>query len=250
MGTVTFIEDSASLASPDSASATLESMLDAENGVRSGEHMRALIRAGRELSTHLPLKQLFDLILDLSIQAVSASRGVLMTLEAGSLRVRASRGEALRISTHVRDLVLQEKRSLLVQDVTLDAPLAAHDSIVADHVRSLLAVALQTDERVIGLIYLDSVSFIREFTKDDLSLLTVMANMAAVRIENARLVEIEQAEKLRAQELEHAAMIQTRDIQTKDCDAMVGSFLHLQGFLAVTTLTTSLISVKPAFLRR
>ena len=108
VGTVTFIEDSASLASPDSASATLESMLDAENGVRSGEHMRALIRAGRELSTHLPLKQLFDLILDLSIQAVSASRGVLMTLEAGSLRVRASQGEALRISTHVRDLVLQE----------------------------------------------------------------------------------------------------------------------------------------------
>jgi sigma-B regulation protein RsbU (phosphoserine phosphatase) len=35
-----------------------------------------------------------------------------------------------------------------------------------------------------------------------------MANMAAVRIENARLAEVEQAERLRARELEHAAMIQ------------------------------------------
>ncbi len=206
--TVVFVEDSPALVSDDSQSATLETMLQAENQVRSGEHMRALIRAGRELATHLPLDRLFDLILDLSVQAVQASRGVLMTLESDSLKLRANRGGALRISSHVRDLVLQEKRSLLVRDATLDDQLAAHQSIVAEQIRSILAVPLQTDERVIGLIYLDSVSFVREFSKDDLSLLTVMGNMAAVRIENARLAEIEQNEKLRAQELEHAATIQ------------------------------------------
>ena len=72
----------------------------------------------------------------------------------------------------------------------------------------MMAVPLQTEDRVIGLIYLDSSHFVKEFTKQDLSLLTVMANMAAVRIENARLAEVEQAERLRARELEHAAMIQ------------------------------------------
>jgi len=210
--TVVFVESPAN-AGEDSA--TLETMLQAENQVQGGEHMRALIRAGRELATHLPLDRLFDLILDLSIQAVNASRGTLMTLESGTLTLRASRGRALRISSHVRDLVLQEKRSLLVRDATLDAQLAVHESIVADRIRSILAVPLQTDERVIGLIYLDSVSFVREFTKDDLSLLTVMANMAAVRIENARLAEIEQAEKLRAQELEHAATIQRSMLPTE-----------------------------------
>jgi sigma-B regulation protein RsbU (phosphoserine phosphatase) len=35
-----------------------------------------------------------------------------------------------------------------------------------------------------------------------------MANIAAIRIEQARLVEVEQAEKVRARELEHAALIQ------------------------------------------
>jgi serine phosphatase RsbU (regulator of sigma subunit) len=170
--------------------------------------MQALITAGRELATHLPLDKLFDLILDLSVEAAGAARGVLMTLEAGELQVRATRGQGLRISSHVRDMVIQEKRSLLVRDAMADTALAAHASIVLSQIRSMMAVPLQTEDRVIGLIYLDSSHFVKEFTKQDLNLLTVMANMAAVRIENARLAEVEQAERLRARELEDAAMIQ------------------------------------------
>ena len=74
----------------------------------------------------------------------------------------------------------------------------------------MLAVPLQTDDRVIGLIYLDSPHFVKEFTKDDLNLLTVMANVAAIRIEHTRLAEVEQAERLLAKEMEQAAEIQQR----------------------------------------
>ena len=142
------------------------------------------------------------------MEAAGAVRGVLMTLENGELQVRSAKGQGLRISSHVRDMVIQEKRSLLVRDAMTDSAFAAHASIVLSQIRSMMAVPLQTDDRVIGLIYLDSSNFVKEFTRQDLSLLTVMANMAAVRIENARLAEIEQAERLRARELEHAAMIQ------------------------------------------
>jgi serine phosphatase RsbU (regulator of sigma subunit) len=71
-----------------------------------------------------------------------------------------------------------------------------------------LAVPLQTDDRVIGLIYLDSPHFVHEFTKDDLNLLTVMANVAAIRIEHTRLAEVEQAERALARDLQQAAVIQ------------------------------------------
>jgi len=81
-------------------------------------------------------------------------------------------------------------------------------SIVEHSVRALMAVPLQTDNQVIGLIYVDSPQFPREFTSDDLNLLTVMANVAAIRIERDRLAEVEQAEKLMASELEQAAEIQ------------------------------------------
>ncbi len=147
--------------------------------------------------------------MNLSVEAVRAARGVLITLEeGGEFRVRASQGEGFRISTHVRDLVIKERRSLLVQDALRDEVLAARMSIVQDQVRGILAVPLQTEDRVIGLIYLDSPALIHEFTRDDLNVLTVLANIAAIRIEQARLAEIEQSEKLRARELEHAALIQ------------------------------------------
>ncbi len=188
-------------------SESIEDLVGERSKDTSG-HMQALITAGRELSTHLPLDKLFDLILDLSMQAAGAARGALMTVEDGELLVRSVKGHGLRVSAHVRDMVIQERRSLLVRDALTDAALKAHASIVLSQIRSMMAVPLQTDDRVIGLIYVDSSHVVKEFTKQDLSLLTVMANMAAVRIENARLAEVENAERLRAGELEHAAAIQ------------------------------------------
>jgi serine phosphatase RsbU (regulator of sigma subunit) len=198
-------------ASPTAATSTISESLEgliAERNPEGSRHMQALITAGRELATHLPLDKLFDLILDLSMDAAGAARGALMTLENEELQVRSSQGHGLRISSHVRDMVIREKRSLLVRDAMMDVALAAHASIMSSQIRSMMAVPLQTEDRVIGLIYLDSSHFVREFTRDDLSLLTVMANMAAVRIENARLAEVEQAERVRVRELEQAATIQ------------------------------------------
>ncbi|MGH9666675.1 MAG: PP2C family protein-serine/threonine phosphatase, partial [Bryobacteraceae bacterium] len=176
--------------------------------LQGSPQMRALIRAGQELAVHRPLQDLFQVIMDLSVEAVGAGRGVLMTLEGKDLVVRAARGSGFQISSAVRDRVLREKASLLVRDALLDQAFKERMSIVEQKVRSMLAVPLQTNDRVIGLIYLDSPHFIREFTPEDLSLLTVMANVAAIRIEHARLAEIEQAERVMARDMEQAALIQ------------------------------------------
>jgi sigma-B regulation protein RsbU (phosphoserine phosphatase) len=167
-----------------------------------------LVRAGRELTVRRPLPELFQVILDLAMEASGARRGVLLTLEKGSLVVQASRGEGFHISTAVRDRVLEGRTSLLVRDTSQDEALRRRFSIVEQSVRTLMAVPLQTDKEVIGLLYVDSPQFAREFTGDDLNLLTVMANVAGIRIERERLAEVEQAERLMAAELEQAAEIQ------------------------------------------
>lgn len=170
--------------------------------------IEALIRAGRELAGHLPLDQLFPLILDLTVDAVKAERGVLLTIEGDSLLPRAARGENFRISSGVRDRVINEKQSILENDVQSNEAFRAMHSLVQQQVRMMMAVPLQTKDKVIGLIYVDSPSLIKEFSAEDLNLLTVMANVAAVRIEHARLIEVEQAEKILAKDLEQAAIIQ------------------------------------------
>jgi serine phosphatase RsbU (regulator of sigma subunit) len=180
----------------------------ADSAFDAALQMKALIRAGRELAGHLPLSELFEVILNLAVEAVDATRGVLMTLEDGELEVRAAKGEGFRISTAVRDRVMSQKESLLVRDTTLDEAFKQRLSIVEQRVRSMMAVPLQTNDRVIGLIYVDCPHFIREFTKQDLNLLTVMANVAAIRIEHARLAEVEEAERAFAKDLQQAAEIQ------------------------------------------
>ncbi len=177
--------------------------------------LEAFRRAGRELSLGRPLRELFNVILDLSIEAVGAERGVLLTLEGGQLTVQASRGDGFRISTTVRDKVINEKTSLLLKDVRDDEAFRAMQSIVSQKVRSLMAVPLQTDDEVIGLIYVDSSLMGREYTNDDLDLLTVMANVAGIRIERQRMAEIEQARRRLASELEQAAEIQRQFLPAK-----------------------------------
>jgi phosphoserine phosphatase RsbU/P len=179
-----------------------------EDSVTNSSAVKALIRAGNELAGERPLPELFRFILNLSIDAVQAERGVLITCEDDQLEVRATRGEGFRISSGVRDRVLKASESILVLDTSNDEAFRERKSIVEQNTRTLMAVPLQTRDKTIGLIYVDSPSLVREFTKDDLSLLTVMANVAAIRIEQSRFAEIEKARQIMDRDLEQAAMIQ------------------------------------------
>ena len=189
--------------------------LERPGGSKSSAPMQALIRAGLELAEARPLEELFQVILDLAIKAVGAQRGVLLLLEGEELVPRAHKGDNFRISTAVRDRVLKEKSSMLVRDAQLDDAFKGRMSIVEQKVHTMMAVPLQTKDRIIGLIYVDSPSVLREFTKADLELLTVMSNIAGIRIENARLTEIEEAERIMKRDLTQAAEIQGRMLPDK-----------------------------------
>ena len=213
-GVVVFEGDESSSPATSTVVTSLEGALSNQTLVldRGGQKagpMQALIRAGQELAEARPLEELFPVILDLAIQAVNAQRGVLLLLEGEELVPRAHKGDNFRISTAVRDKVLKDKTSMLVRDAQLDDAFKGRMSIVEQKVHTMMAVPLQTKDRIIGLIYVDSPFVLREFTKDDLSLLTVMANIAGIRIENARLTEIEEAERIMKRELSQAAEIQT-----------------------------------------
>jgi serine phosphatase RsbU (regulator of sigma subunit) len=171
---------------------------------------QALIRAGQGLAGHMTLEQLFPEVLNLSIEAVGAARGVLMTIEGGELVPQAATGGEFQISTTIRDRVINKRSSVLIYDALGDADLRFRESIVSQSIRSIMAVPLQTSDRVIGLIYVDAAGILMPFTKEHLSLLTVMANIAAIRIEQARLQEVERIERIHEHDLSQAAEIQSQ----------------------------------------
>ena len=131
--TVVFVEQAEAFSN---TSTTVVASLDAVLGpsaddlnkthvMQGSPQMRALIRAGRELAGHRPLAELFTVIMDLSVEAVMAGRGVLMVLEGDQLQVRAARGEGFQISKTVRERVLNKKESLLVRDAQMDQAFAS-----------------------------------------------------------------------------------------------------------------------------
>jgi serine phosphatase RsbU (regulator of sigma subunit) len=178
------------------------------SGPAGSAPLQSLLKFGEQLSQYPAFDEMLPAMLDLAIQAVNAQRGVLMLLEGGQLVVKAHKGDGFRISTAVREKVINEKCSILVRDAQLDDAFKGRMSIVEQKVHTMMAVPLQTQDRIIGLIYVDSPFILREFSKDDLSLLTLMANVAAFRIENARLVEVEQAERIMKRDLTQAADLQ------------------------------------------
>lgn len=175
---------------------------------RAHKRMDALVRAGRELASFKPIESLFDVMLDLALDAAGARRGILMTLENGELVTRAHRGDGFRVSSAVRDKVMRERASLLVQDASSDSLLRGSQTIVSQKIKSLMAVPLQTESQVIGILYVDTPNYTHPFDAEGLSLLTVFANIAAIRIEHARLVEVEHTERVMMHDLEQAADIQ------------------------------------------
>ncbi len=179
-----------------------------------------IFEADKELVFHRPINELLETIMDLANRAVRFERGLLMLLEGGSLKPHVVRvppseaGRAISLSRTIADRVMKNHESILTSDALFDDRFKAGMSVEIQQIRSLMCVPLWNNREVIGLIYLDSRQRAGLFTRDDLTLLTHLANVAAVKIENARLFEQAVAAERMEQEIQKAAEIQNHLLPT------------------------------------
>lgn len=190
-----------------------------EELARQNRVLGILSRAASHLIRHQPLAELFETIIGLMLEAVPAERAALLLLEDDRPVVKASRSrrgvEIQTISRSIARRVLENRDSLLVPNILEDASLKSQDSILSTGVRSAISAPLwfaspeDGGEAVIGLVYLDTLQRTQAFTEDDVQALSAIANIAAAKIENVRLLE-ESLEKRRLDEdMRIAAEIQT-----------------------------------------
>jgi serine phosphatase RsbU (regulator of sigma subunit)/pSer/pThr/pTyr-binding forkhead associated (FHA) protein len=187
---------------------------------RQNRVLAILSKAASELVVHRPLGELFELVLDLLLEAVGAERGAILLLDGSPPHpvIKASRsrsGDALtRVSRSIARRAMEERVSLLLPNVLEDVRFKSEDSILASGIRTAMCAPLwftatgEGRDSVIGLVYVDSLQHAHAFTEDDLRVLTALANVAAAKIENVRLLE-ETMEKRRMEEdMRMAAQIQ------------------------------------------
>jgi serine phosphatase RsbU (regulator of sigma subunit) len=195
--------------------------IDPEELQRQNRVLEVLSQAARALLAHRPLPDLFEQVLDLLFAAVPAERGAILLLEGTPAEpvVKASRsrgGQPLlaKVSRSIARRVLERRETMLLPNLMEDAAFSTQDSILSTGIRSALCAplwftsALSEQDAVIGLVYLDSLAIARPFNEEDARIVTALANVAAAKIENVRLLE-ESLEKRRLEkEMEMAAEIQ------------------------------------------
>jgi serine phosphatase RsbU (regulator of sigma subunit) len=189
-----------------------------ERVAREGDLLALISKVGITLLSSSTLEQTLEQIVSLVFEAVPADRCLLMMRDDANeeLRVAVARlrdrvGEVgeIRVSRNVMDEVMMRGKSVLTSDAQHD-PRFASGTVVLQGVRSVLAVPLGVAEKVFGIIYADSPIAEGRFTEDHLKVLTTLASVAAIRVENARLVEARFQQERLERELQLAMEIQQR----------------------------------------
>jgi Nif-specific regulatory protein len=108
--------------------------------------------------------------------------------------------DSIKPSRTITRQVLRERVALLSNDLIDSNPNAARASLVEANICSVLCVPLIVFEKPLGVIYLDTSDASMRFDENHLQLLTGIAGIAAVALENARRVESLEDENQRLQQ--------------------------------------------------
>jgi phosphoserine phosphatase RsbU/P len=199
------------------------------------EKLTLFLEAARKLNTVGVLDEILVTLVDTTLKLIRAERGYVFLLdEEGKLRLAAgrnSKGEALlddkTISHSILDEALRSNSEFLFTDTSQSLDLAVRQSIVAYDLRTVICLPLRKPQvqttrdantpapgpatgEVMGALYLDSRFASRDISSVSHDILRVIATEAASLIENARLVQTEEAARRYQQELSIAASIQQR----------------------------------------
>jgi phosphoserine phosphatase RsbU/P len=180
----------------------------------------AISKVGAALLTPADLGEVLNQILDLIFEAVAAERAYLLLREADGRLVcklasyrrgtSGGAGREARISRSIIDEVVGAGQPVLTSNAQEDERFRNRHSIVFGRVRSVMAAPLAIEDRVLGMIYVDSAGAANAFSEDDLRMLSTIAGVAAIKVENAVLLEERlETERLR-QQLASAREIQAR----------------------------------------
>ncbi len=199
------------------------------------EKLTLFLEAARKLNTVGVLDEILVTLIDVTLKLTRAERGyIFLKDEQGKLHLGAGRnykGEPLlddkTISHSTLDEAMRANSEFLITDTSQSLDLAGRQSIVAFDLRTVICIPLRKPQvqttrgtevplatpptaELLGALYVDSRFASRDITSVSNDILRAIATEAASLIENARLVQAEEAARRYQQELSIAASIQQK----------------------------------------
>lgn len=190
------------------ASVALESARLHAEAQRRAMELAALNKAGQVITSTLNQEEMLSLVMA-EIKHLLAAEGasvLLLDPTGRELTFAAVAGPSAEIllgkqmpaTAGAAGWVVQHKRAVLMDDAQRDARLySSIDTLTGLTTRSLLAVPLLLNERVVGVVEAINPYQVGAFTDHDLEMLEVLAGSIVVALENARLFSSLDREKER-----------------------------------------------------
>jgi Nif-specific regulatory protein len=170
--------------------------------------LSALMKVSTTINAIRGLPDLQQTLLQLLFEVVPARRAAILLTEAheagaepefssvfGLDRLKG-KDETVRVSRTIAHQVIKEATAVLIGDQLATGDIEA-PSLSGLQTNSVLCVPLIMTGRTLGVIYLDSNEPDVRFSEDDLQLVSAIASIAAVAIENARHFEWLESENQR-----------------------------------------------------
>jgi adenylate cyclase len=168
------------------------------------EILNILAKLLQNLITIQSLDEVLELVMNNIFESLPVDRGFLMLYdELGTnlipkvvkYRNDSSDKQAITISKTIVETAVKDRVAILTLDAQSDPRFQGGQSIILHNIKSAMCVPISRKEKVIGVIFVDSMSKNQKMTTEDLELLTALANYAAIAIEQSRLNENIRKEK-------------------------------------------------------
>jgi serine phosphatase RsbU (regulator of sigma subunit) len=179
------------------------------------EHLVTLFDITRTITSSLDFEAVLNSVMDSIMNVTRAQRGFLMIAEptTGALRIQVARGidgsDLASDESYSRTVVsqaVQEHKTLLTNNAQFD--FQSGQSIIMKGLRAILCAPMLVQDRLIGVVYVDTSLRSGVFTDSDLQLLDAVAGQAGVALENARLYRVAVEKGRLESELHMARQIQ------------------------------------------
>jgi signal transduction histidine kinase len=175
----------------------------------TSEHVRRLQSVTDAALAHLRLDELLGALLERTRQILEVDTCAILLLdeETNELVARAALGIEEEVEQGVRvpvgggfaGRIAAEKRPVILDDV--DHAHVLNPLLREKGIKSMLGVPLVVEGEVRGVLHVGSLHF-RAFDEDEVELLQLVADRAALAIEHARLFEAERAARVRIEHVQ------------------------------------------------
>lgn len=161
------------------------------------KQLEAISKVSRTITSNLYLEDILKLIVTVTAEIMNSKICSLMLLDekTNELVLKATQSMSdiynkkphLKLGEGIAGKAALENKPEAVYDISKEPEYKYKDIAKKEGLRSLLSVPLSVKGEVIGVLN-NYTSYPHKFTKDEISVLTTVANQAAIVIENAELM--------------------------------------------------------------